>query len=271
MSAAVERTRDLVGRAERIVVLTGAGVSAESGVPTFRGTDGLWKSRRPEELATPEAFVRDPRTVWEWYTWRRSVIGACAPNPAHLALARLALTRDHVTLVTQNVDGLHHRAADEVADGLADAGVAAARAHPLEVHGAMHRDRCSGCGRRSPGRADVDTTSVATLPRCELCGELLRPDVVWFGETLDMEVLGAALEAARHADLCLVVGTTSVVYPAASIPELAHRSGAAVVEVNPEETPLSRYATTTVRGAAGLTLPTVLRQASTPCGTSMHG
>jgi NAD-dependent deacetylase len=271
MSAAVERARDLVGRAERIVVLTGAGVSAESGVPTFRGTDGLWKSRRPEQLATPDAFARDPRTVWEWYAWRRSVIGACLPNPAHLALARLALTHDYVTLVTQNVDGLHHRAADEVADDLADAGADDVRAHPLEVHGAMHRDRCSGCGRRSPGRTDVDTTSVDTLPRCESCGELLRPDVVWFGEALDMEVLGAALEAARHADLCLVVGTSAVVYPAASIPELAHRSGAAVVEVNLEETPLARYATTSVRGAAGLTLPTVLGLALTPCGTSTHG
>jgi NAD-dependent deacetylase len=266
VTAAVERAHELVTGARRIVVLTGAGVSAESGVPTFRGADGLWKSRHLEQLATPEAFARDPRTVWEWYAWRRGVIGACAPNRAHVALAHLALSRDDVTLVTQNVDGLHHRAADEVAGVVADAGADAgadaaadaARAYPLEVHGAMHRDRCSACGRRSPGRADVDTTSVETLPRCEPCGGLLRPDVVWFGESLDMDVLGAAFEAARRADLCLVAGTSSVVYPAASIPEIALGSGAAVVEVNPEETPLTRYATAAVRGAAGLTLPAVL-------------
>jgi NAD-dependent deacetylase len=271
MTGAVELARDLVGRAERIIVLTGAGVSAESGVPTFRGTAGLWKSRRPEELATPEAFARDPRPVWEWYAWRRSIIAACAPNPAHLALARLALTQDDVTLVTQNVDGLHHRAAGEVAAERADAGRDAAHAYPLEVHGAMHRDRCSGCGRRSPGAAHVDTTSLETLPRCERCGGLLRPDVVWFGEALDMDVLGAAFEAAERADLCLVVGTSAVVYPAASIPEIALGRGAAVVEVNPDETPLSRYATAAVRGAAGLTLPVLLGQAPVPCGTSAHG
>jgi NAD-dependent deacetylase len=285
--AAVELARRLVGAAERIVVLTGAGVSAESGVPTFRGSDGLWKSRRPEHLATPEAFARDPRTVWEWYAWRRSVIGACAPNPAHFALAHLALTQDAVALVTQTIVGLHHRAADAVAGDPADTAVDAARAYPLEVHGAMHRDRCSGCGRRSPGRADIDTTSVGTLPRCEPCGALLRPDVVWFGEALDMDVLGGALEAARQADLCLVVGTSSVVYPAAYIPEIALASGAAVVEVNPEQTPLSRSATAAVRGAAALTLPAVLgfagaertgprlgssgSEASTSCGTSTHG
>jgi NAD-dependent deacetylase len=256
MTSAVERARELVAGAQRIVVLTGAGVSAESGVPTFRGAGGLWKSHRPEELATPEAFARDPRTVWEWYAWRRSIIAGCTPNAAHLALARLALTRDDVTLVTQNVDGLHHRAADAVAP---DVGAAdAARAYPLEVHGAMHRDRCAACGRRSPGRPDVDTSSVDALPRCGPCGGLLRPDVVWFGEALDGDLLGAAFAAAEAADLCLVVGTSSVVYPAASIPEIALGSGAAVVEVNPEPTPLSRHATAAVRGSAGVALPAVL-------------
>lgn len=237
-----------------MVVLTGAGISAESGVPTFRGSQGLWKSHRPEDLATPEAFARDPRTVWQWYAWRRSVIAGCEPNAAHLALARLALSRGGVTLVTQNVDGLHHRAAERVADEPEGA----RGAYPLEVHGAMHRDRCSECGRTSPGVAIVDTTSVEALPCCGACGGMLRPDVVWFGEPLDMDVLGAAFAAARGADVCLVVGTSSVVYPAAAIPEIALGAGAAVVEVNPEPTPLSRHATATLRGAAGAVLPGLL-------------
>ena len=266
MNAAVERARELVRRAQEVVVLTGAGVSAESGVPTFRGPDGLWRSHRPERLATPEAFARDPRTVWEWYAWRRSVVAGCAPNAAHFALARLALERAHVTLVTQNVDGLHHRAADAVAASA----ILATRAYPLEVHGAVHRDRCSGCGRRSDARGDVDCTSERTLPRCASCGALLRPDVVWFGEPLDLDVLGAAFAAARSADVCLVVGTSSIVYPAASIPEIALRAGAAIIEVNPQETPLSPLAAVTIRAAAGTALPAVL-DSGTPCSASTVG
>ena len=274
MNAGLERARELLQGARAIVVLTGAGVSAESGVPTFRGAGGLWRSHRPEQLATAEAFARDPRLVWEWYAWRRSVVRACAPNPAHLALARLALERDHVTLVTQNVDGLHHRAADATAQSGAGSGAvsgrAAARAYPLEVHGAVHRDRCAGCGARSSGRAEIDASSVATLPRCQACGSLLRPDVVWFGEPLEPAVLGRAFAAAETADVCLVVGTSSVVYPAAAIPEIALAKGAAVIEVNPEATPLSRYATTTVRAAAGLAVPALL-QTTAPCGSSTDG
>jgi NAD-dependent deacetylase len=257
----VERARELIADATRIVVLTGAGVSAESGVPTFRGAGGLWKSHRPEQLATPEAFARDPRTVWEWYVWRREVVGACCPNAAHLALAHLALGRDGVTLVTQNVDGLHHRAAETAA-----AGGDVARAYPLEVHGAMHRDRCTVCGLRTPGNAAVNATSLETLPRCVSCGGLLRPDVVWFGEALDADVLGGAFTAARASDLCLVVGTSSVVYPAAAVPEIALAGGATVVEVNPEETPLSRLAASSVRAAAGVAVPALLDPA-TPRGT----
>jgi NAD-dependent deacetylase len=278
LSDGLEHARDLIRGAKRIVVLTGAGVSAESGVPTFRGPGGLWKSHRPERLATPEAFARDPCLVWEWYAWRRSVVGACAPNPAHVALALLALERDHVTLVTQNVDGLHHRAADAVvadrgiggAGGVADPGRPASQAYPLEVHGAVHRDRCSRCAARSPGRGDVDASSLATLPRCQACGGLLRPDVVWFGEPLDRGVLAGAFAAAETADVCLVVGTSSVVYPAAAVPEIALGRGATVIEVNLEATPLSCYATTTVRGQAGVVLPGLLGVRA-PCGPSTDG
>jgi NAD-dependent deacetylase len=236
------------------VVLTGAGVSAESGVPTFRGPGGLWKSRRPEDLATPAAFARDPRLVWEWYAWRRSVVASCAPNAAHLALARLALRHADTLIVTQNVDGLHHRAA---AAAHSTERLDPDRAYPLEVHGAIHRDRCSACGRRTPG-GTVDATDEATLPRCGACGGLLRPDVVWFGESLDPDVLARAFEAAARADVCLVVGTSSVVYPAAAVPEVTLAGGGAVVEVNPDVTPLSPRAAVSVRAAAAEVVPRLI-------------
>lgn len=254
MSADVARARALIAEAKRIVVLTGAGISAESGVPTFRGPGGLWKSFRPEELATPEAFARNPCLVWEWYAWRRSLVAECQPNAGHIALARLALELPgRTTIVTQNVDGLHHRAARAVAGG-ADS----ESAYPLEVHGAIHRDRCSGCGRTSDGVPDVDFTSVETLPACVECGAMLRPDVVWFGEALDPAVIGAAFDAARVADLCLVVGTSALVYPAASVPEVTLQAGGAIIEVNLEATPLSRLARVSLRGEAGKLVPTLI-------------
>jgi NAD-dependent deacetylase len=252
--ADVERARELLRNADRIVVLTGAGISAESGVPTFRGERGLWRSHRPEELATPQAFARDPRLVWEWYAWRRSLVAECAPNAGHLALARLALADPgRTTLVTQNVDGLHHRAAEAEA-GARDPGPA----YPLEVHGAIHRDRCSRCGRRSPGLVDVDTSTPQSLPRCETCGGLLRPDVVWFGEALDPGVIGSSFAAARAADVCVVVGTSAIVYPAAAVPEVTLQRGGAVVELNLDPTPLTPRATVSLRGEAGKLVPAVV-------------
>jgi NAD-dependent deacetylase len=253
LSAGVDRARDAVARAGRIVVLTGAGVSAESGVPTFRGARGLWKSYRPEDLATPAAFARDPRLVWEWYAWRRKLLAACAPNAAHLALARFALRHPSALLVTQNVDGLHHRAADAVVEPGRDP----APAYPLEVHGAIHRDRCSRCDRRSPA-TDVDVSSTAALPRCASCGGALRPDVVWFGEPLDAELLATVWEAAERADLCLVVGTSAVVYPAAAVPDVVSAHGGAVIEVNPEPTPLTERAWASLPGPAATILPRLL-------------
>lgn len=251
-AAALERGRGLLARAERVVVLTGAGISAESGVPTFRGEKGLWKSHRPEELATPEAFARDPLLVWEWYGMRRAKMAAVEPNDGHRALARFALERaPRVTLVTQNVDGLHTRAAREAApDPLP--------AVPLELHGAIARDRCSRCGRIWEPQGPPDLTSVETLPRCADCGALTRPDVVWFGEALDPEVLGASFEAARRADVCLVVGTSAVVHPAASVPLATLEAGGHIIEVNPEPTPLTPRAAVVLRGAAGTVLPVLL-------------
>ncbi len=247
----LDRARRMLSDAGRIVVLTGAGVSAESGIPTFRGSGGLWKSHRPEALATPEAFARDPCTVWEWYAWRRGLVAECAPNAAHRALARLALERPgRTTLVTQNVDGLHHRAARGEAGEHNPA-----PAFPLEVHGAIHRDRCSECGLRDEAPGPVDASSRDTLPLCPGCGALMRPDVVWFGEPLDSDVIGAAFRAAQEADLCLVVGTSALVYPAASVPDVTRSGGGAVVEVNLEPTPLSASADVSLSGPAGTLLP----------------
>ena len=252
MSDDVARARTLIGEAGRIVILTGAGVSAESGVPTFRGSGGLWNEFRAEDLATPEAFAREPRLVWEWYAWRRGLVMECLPNPAHVAMALCALRRRDVTIVTQNVDGLHARAARE-----ASGGSDPARALPLEVHGSILRDRCSACGARSDP-VPVDATSVATLPRCERCGALLRPDVVWFGELLDEGILSAADAAASSADVCLVVGTSALVHPAASLPLRTRANGGVVIEVNPEETPLTRLATISIRGGAAEVVPRLL-------------
>lgn len=253
MTADVARARSLVADAGRIVVLTGAGVSAESGVPTFRGPKGLWKSFRPEELATPQAFSNDPCLVWEWYAWRRALVAECLPNPAHIALAELALSEAGRTLiVTQNVDGLHHRAARQIEPAAPDP------AFPLEVHGAIHRDRCSKCGRRSDGTIVVDVSSPAALPRCADCDGPLRPDVVWYGEPLDSAVISLAFDAAEAADVCLVVGTSSLVYPAASIPEVTLRSGGVVIEINLEPTPLSDRASLSIWGEAGKLVPEVV-------------
>jgi NAD-dependent deacetylase len=249
---ALEAARGILAEAERVVVLTGAGLSAESGVPTFRGEGGLWKTYRAEELATPQAFRRDPRLVWEWYGWRRELVAACRPNPAHASLARLALS-GRASLVTQNVDGLHTTAAHAEAGDLD-----VQPALPLELHGALFRDRCSGCGAASDAEGGVDSSSVATLPRCGHCSQLLRPDVVWFGEALDPRVLDDAFQRAAGADVCLVVGTSAVVHPAASVPLATLRSGGVLVEVNLEETPLTPRASATVLGPAGEVVPELL-------------
>ncbi len=198
---------------------------------------------------------RDPELVWSWYQWRRELIADCAPNAGHDALARLALSRDGVTLVTQNVDGLHHRAARDVAMRRWGSPTPSLR-YPLEVHGAIHRDRCSGlCTTHGRGRPGQN----AGPPSCACCADRpLRPDVVWFGESLDAGVIGSAQEAAIQADVCLVAGTSALVYPAAGLPDLTLRSGGAVVEVNLEPTPLTGSATVSIRGQAGEILPEIV-------------
>ncbi len=246
---ALRQARALVREARRVVALTGAGVSAESGVPTFRGKGGLWREHRAEDLATPEALARDPRTVWEWYEHRRSFLATCAPNPAHLALARFFLRRGAGGgLVTQNVDGLHTRAAHhEAGDAPPDPAL------PIELHGTIARDRCNVCGHRAPGEPLGDA-----LPRCARCGGLRRPDVVLFGEPLDGASLASAQSMAARADVCLVVGTSAAVYPAAAMPWTTLRAGGHVVEVNTEPTGLTAAATVALHGKAGEVLPALL-------------
>lgn len=237
-----------------MLVLTGAGVSAESGVPTFRDPMvGLWARYRPEELATPHAFARDPRLVWEWYEWRRAELRKCAPNPAHRALADwIAASPGGRRLYTQNVDGLHHRAIEERGDPSPEG------AHPRTLHGDLFGNRCSRCSWAERARAPVDTASLESLPRCPECDALVRPAVVWFGEALDDEMLHQAVSDAQRADVCLVVGTSSLVHPAASLPRIVARSGGAVIEVNPQPTPLTAETTVHIASAAGAVLPELL-------------
>jgi NAD-dependent deacetylase len=228
----------LLREAQAVTVLTGAGVSAESGVPTFRGPGGLWRQFRPQDLATPEAFRRDPKLVWEWYDWRRSVIAKITPNPAHYALAELEARVPRFALITQNVDGLHQKAGSKAV---------------LEVHGSIWTLRCTGCGREWLDR----NIPLALPPHCE-CGKPARPGVVWFGENLPRKVWTAAEEATRSCDVFLVVGTSAVVYPAAGLIPLAQAAGAKTIEINLEATPMSSSVDYALTGSAGEMLPRIL-------------
>jgi NAD-dependent deacetylase len=229
--------------AGRVTVLTGSGVSSESGVPTFREAQtGLWERFDPQQLATPEAFDRDPRLVWEWYAWRRRLVSEAEPNPAHRALAELEGMVPEFTLVTQNVDGLHQRAGSWSV---------------IELHGNILRSKCSWEGVI----VEPEDHDESVPPVCPGCGASLRPDVVWFGELLPAAAMEAASEAARGCDVFLSVGTSSLVYPAAALPYEALENGATVVEVNPSETPLTGQADHALRGRAGEVLPDLLRLA----------
>lgn len=243
---AIDRARALLLRAERVVALTGAGVSAESGVPTFRGPGGLWRQYRAEDLATPDAFARDPRLVWEWYGWRRGVVSSCAPNAAHHALAAAALAHADFRIVTQNVDGLHGAAAR------------GSQALPVELHGSLYRTRCTRCEHRWEDRSSIDATAPDTLPHCDACGALARPDIVWFGEALEPAVLGEATRVASRAAVCLVVGTSALVHPAAGLADLTRRNGGYVIEVNVADTPLTGMASVALRGPAAVIVPEIL-------------
>ncbi len=239
-----------IAEAHSLVVLTGAGVSAESGVPTFRGDNGLWRSVDPMSMATPDAFYANPRSCWAWYRWRQALVRECAPNDGHLALAELEQIVPEFLLATQNVDGLH----------------AAAGSHKLvELHGNLFADRCTGCERVEPAwDAELPTidplnpNSDPPLPLCSECGSLMRPGVVWFGESLPEGVMERAAQAASKADVLLVAGTSGVVYPAAGLARITADAGGRVVVVNPNSGAQDEVADLCIRGRSAEVLPALV-------------
>lgn len=234
----MQSSAEAVRAAKRIAVLTGAGVSAESGIPTFRSNGGFWQNRRFEDLATPEGFARDPKFVWEWYEERRRGIAKAKPNAGHFALAELEKRAERFTLITQNVDGLHD--------------VAGSR-NIVKLHGDIWVTRCIRCGKEREERGELNQLP----PRCE-CGGMLRPGVVWFGEDLPEGAIEKASNAVLDCEVFLVAGTSAQVYPAAGLIPLAIRNGATVIEINPEETGFSGDVTFALRGNSAEILPKLL-------------
>jgi len=238
MQSRLEAARAQVRAARSISVLTGAGVSAESGIPTFRSNAGFWRNNRFEDLATPAGFARDPKFVWEWYEERRRGVAATQPNAAHFAIVELERRAPQFTLITQNVDGLHHLAGSK---------------NVIRLHGDIWILRCTKCGFEAENR-----NPLADLPpRCE-CGALLRPGVVWFGEMLPPGAIERATAAVLQSDVFLVIGTSAQVFPAAGLIPLAIQRGATVIEVNPEETDFSEQVTFALRGSAAEIMPKLL-------------
>lgn len=241
-STSLELARSWVAGARKVAVLTGAGMSAESGVPTFRDAQtGLWSRFDPMQLASPEGFRADPQLVWRWYAWRRELVAKAKPNAGHVALAQAAARFASLRIVTQNVDGLHERA------GSRDV---------IEIHGNILRTRClAECGMLF---AQPESLPAGEPPRCPRCGHWLRPDVVWFGEMLEPDRLRAAEAACTSSDVLLVVGTSGLVYPAAGLPQLARRSGAKVVIINPQPTDIDPVADAVIQSTAAAALPALL-------------
>lgn len=235
-----DQLKKKLSEASKVGVLTGAGISAESGVPTFRGEHGLWKKFKPEELANFDAFIRNPNLVWEWYQYRRHLINEVTPNPGHYALAEMEGIYPEFSLITQNVDGLHQKAGSK---------------NIHELHGNILRNRCIQCNRFL---TELDDFSDQKVPTCQ-CGGLVRPDVVWYGEFLPEDVVETSNEVACTCDLFFSIGTSALVYPAASLPEIAKNHGAFVVEINPEPTPVSIIADEIISANSGIALPILVQ------------
>ena len=232
---------EILRDAQHIVVLTGAGVSAESGIPTFRDAQtGLWARYRPQDLATPEAFVRNPKLVWDWYAWRRELVRKTQPNPGHYALVEMQRHAAQLTLITQNVDGFHQQAGSK---------------DVIELHGNLFRTKCFQEDTVVETWVETDVTP----PLCPHCGGFLRPDVVWFGEPLPEAASEAATRAATACDVFFSIGTSGLVEPAASLARIAQQQGAHVVEINPTETPLTRWASFVLPGPSGEVLPALVK------------
>ncbi len=233
---ALKAAAAVISESTYMVALTGAGISRESNVPTFRGTDGLWRNYDPMELATPQAFERDPMLVWEWYSWRQGLILECEPNPAHHILAKWEKEDILGHIITQNVDDLHRRAGSK--------GI-------TKLHGDIFKVKCTRCTYRA-----IIPAPPNGVPTCPDCESLLRPDVVWFGESLDQQVMDDVRDELNQSDVIIVIGTSGIVQPAASFPLIVKRWGE-VVEVNPEETPITVIADVHVAGKAGEALPQI--------------
>ena len=229
---------DKLKRSKSVVFFTGAGISAESGIPTFRGKDGIWNKLKPEELANFDAFLRNPEMVWEWYNHRKKIVHESKPNAGHLAMAEMQNYFSNVTVVTQNIDNLHRRAGSKVI---------------YELHGNIERNYCIKCGKQYNDELDF----IDKAPACD-CGGLIRPDVVWFGEYLPEFQFTSSEEAAMKSEVFFVVGTSGIVYPAAGIIFTAKKSGAYIVEINIEETEITRYADKSFFGEAGKILPQIV-------------
>ncbi len=264
--------KELIGKllkSKKVCVLTGAGISAESGIPTFRGKDGLWNKFNPQELATYEAFLKDPKLVWKWYLWRMLKVAKARPNSGHLALKEMEEVFPQFLLITQNVDGLHQKAGSRKV---------------VELNGNIFKGKCRFCGKEYEEEEFSKIYPFASreflkelpekeltekvfkevergeLPKCRVCGEIVGPGVVWFGESLPQEALEKALQFASNCDVFFSIGTSGVVYPAASLPITAKRKGALIVEVNPEETPISPYCDYSFRQRASQLLPLLLKE-----------
>ena len=227
-----------------VTVFTGAGISAESGVPTFRGEDGIWKKFKPEELANFDAFMRNPELVWEWYRHRKQVIAAIRPNSGHFALVEMERRSKDFAIITQNIDNLHRRAGSQTV---------------YELHGNIERNYCLGCGTYFSDD-EILLPDTRSVPRCVACQGLIRPDVVWFGEQLPEDQWSASEHAARHAEVFFSIGTSVVVYPAASLPMIARDSGAYVIEINVERTEISDVVDEVLLGRSGEILPAIVER-----------
>ncbi|MBP1690882.1 MAG: NAD-dependent deacylase [Bacteroidetes bacterium] len=232
-----DRLRNVLRSAQSVAAFTGAGISAESGVPTFRSKGGIWTKMKPEELASMDGFMKNPDLVWEWYAQRKRIMADVQPNPGHRALAQMERLFPRFAIITQNIDNLHQRAGNTVVH---------------ELHGNIERNYCMACGKRY---TNEEVLASAGVPRCSACGGTIRPDVVWFGEMLPEDAWDASVRAAGSADLFLSIGTSTVVYPAASLPTIALDAGAMVVEINPETTPLTSRVDEFLQGPAGTVLP----------------
>ena len=237
--ANLEKAKEWLRQARSVAVLTGAGISAESGVPTFRGDGGLWREYKAEDLATPEAFARDPKLVWEWYDWRRGLIAKAVPNAAHKALVKLEIRTPRFTLITQNVDGLHDMAGS---------------GKILKLHGDIWRMRCLSCGANFPNRR----VPLPRIPPHCACGGVARPGVVWFGEPLPEGMMKEAEHAVAEAEVVLVIGTSAVVYPAAGLIPYAKQAGAKVIEINTEPTAATAVVDCSLHGPAAEILPQLI-------------